>query len=349
MVNTSKRLLELDSLRGIAAIMVVLFHVTGGIYLFQLGMMGVELFFLISGFVIFMTLEKIKSSKDFIISRVIRLYPAYWICVSLTALIIVVSIGAGKGFGFQYLTNMTMFQIYFRQGDIDGSYWTLSIEMMFYIFMLVIYNIKSLHRLELIGSIALFPILLYGAYFSYHVPLLENRVFRFVGLVNFFPLFLSGIVYYNLKFHSKTVVRLIILLACYLVQLTLFHTVYFRVLSNISMWEYSSVLALFYGIFLLYVYDKLKFIVNPVTVFLGNISYPLYLIHQYVSTHILMPFFLSHINFWPAVLIDLLIVIVIAYVINNYIEKPISKLMRNKLLTPASKRQPLKSLLNEPM
>jgi peptidoglycan/LPS O-acetylase OafA/YrhL len=89
-IDRPRRLLELDALRGIAAIAVVCFHL-GLSYqeeshkIFNLGVTGVDLFFIISGFVILMTLEKTKNWQDFIISRASRLYPVYWVCVSLTA------------------------------------------------------------------------------------------------------------------------------------------------------------------------------------------------------------------------------------------------------------------------
>ena len=67
------RLLELDALRGIAALMVVLFHFTmdrpemnlG----FKYGVTGVDFFFIISGFVIFLTLSNTKNWKDFVQKR----------------------------------------------------------------------------------------------------------------------------------------------------------------------------------------------------------------------------------------------------------------------------------------
>ena len=78
------RLTELDSLRGIAAMAVVLFHYTTRftelyghtappVFSVPLGHLGVNLFFMISGFVIFMTLERTLTSRDFIISRFSRL------------------------------------------------------------------------------------------------------------------------------------------------------------------------------------------------------------------------------------------------------------------------------------
>ena len=88
------RLLELDALRGIAALMVVLFHFTMDrpemYYGFKYGVTGVDFFFIISGFVIFLTLSSTKNWKDFVVSRFSRLYPTYWTVVTFTALMTVV-------------------------------------------------------------------------------------------------------------------------------------------------------------------------------------------------------------------------------------------------------------------
>src|SRR4051812_39368993 len=89
---TTKRYEELDALRGIASLMVVFFHYTMGRPQadvgFVLGTTGVDLFFIISGFVIFMSLNKITRSTDFIINRVSRLYPTYWTAVTFTFVIL---------------------------------------------------------------------------------------------------------------------------------------------------------------------------------------------------------------------------------------------------------------------
>src|ERR1043165_7322111 len=81
------RLTELDVLRGMAAVWVLsfhypnyydrLFHPNKSVPLFQSGAHAVNLFFIISGFVIYMTLAKTKKPMDFVVSRFSRLYPAY--------------------------------------------------------------------------------------------------------------------------------------------------------------------------------------------------------------------------------------------------------------------------------
>ena len=91
----SDRLVEIDALRGVAALAVVLFHYTTRFTeLFKPGTLptisfpgghyGVNLFFIISGFVIFMTLEKTARPLDFVVSRFSRLFPAYWAAIFLT-------------------------------------------------------------------------------------------------------------------------------------------------------------------------------------------------------------------------------------------------------------------------
>ena len=120
--KTSLRVNELDLLRFIAAFMVVMFHygfrghAADGYSLLSLptyatvskyGYLGVELFFMISGFVILMTASS-GSLKKFVISRIVRLYPAFWACCTITfiAILIVGDKRFTATFG-QYLINLT--------------------------------------------------------------------------------------------------------------------------------------------------------------------------------------------------------------------------------------------------
>src|SRR5579863_10236295 len=85
-MRDTKRFRELDALRGIAALWVVLYHYLTrydeiyqgaepsllGHFVFPNGLYAVHLFFTISGFVIFMTLRHCNGASDFIISRFSR-------------------------------------------------------------------------------------------------------------------------------------------------------------------------------------------------------------------------------------------------------------------------------------
>jgi len=145
------RLVALDGLRFLAALGVVWFH-----YLWhsvpewgarfgvahdaaQYGYLGVNLFFLISGFVICMSTWG-RSLGEFFVSRVVRLYPAYWVGIALTTLVVSLA-GSADLRGEQVLVNLTMLQHAFGFPDVDPSYWTLWRELSFYvIFALVVWR-----------------------------------------------------------------------------------------------------------------------------------------------------------------------------------------------------------------
>ena len=86
--SSSARLSQLDAIRGVAALMVVLYHYTmqyqkflgvdyGVSFAFPWGWLGVHFFFMMSGFVIFMTLCRTATGADFLVSRFSRLFPTY--------------------------------------------------------------------------------------------------------------------------------------------------------------------------------------------------------------------------------------------------------------------------------
>ncbi|THE07586.1 acyltransferase [Microbacterium oleivorans] len=99
------------------------------------GFMGVQLFFLISGFVILMSVEG-RSVGEFVAARISRLFPAYWAAVILTAILIEFIAGdqLGKSVTLvQVLTNLTMLQQWTGVPHVDGVYWTLAVELLFYL------------------------------------------------------------------------------------------------------------------------------------------------------------------------------------------------------------------------
>ncbi len=167
--NKNSRLVEIDALRGLAALAVVLFHYTSRFhelfevsslptFSFPYGHYGVNLFFIISGFVIFMTLEKTSRPMDFVVSRFSRLFPAYWVAIILTFSIThalglpgkLVDLGAALG-------NLFMIQGIFHIPHVDGVYWTLEVELLFYCGMFFLYRIQRLDLIHwaLLGLLAL--------------------------------------------------------------------------------------------------------------------------------------------------------------------------------------------------
>ena len=138
----------IDTIRGVAACLVLLQH-----SLYQSGLLGVEgeftgfipnwlelgetgvvAFFLVSGFVIPLSLEKTRHFGLFWIHRVLRIYPLYVLVFVIT---IVVTRGGDvhsiKGWIFNCLAHAFFLQEYLAQENFVGGSWTLSLEMVWYI------------------------------------------------------------------------------------------------------------------------------------------------------------------------------------------------------------------------
>jgi peptidoglycan/LPS O-acetylase OafA/YrhL len=146
------RLHEVDLLRICAAFAVMAYHYLFSSYadgtsamhfphvdvVARYGYLGVDLFFTISGFVVLLSAWD-RSPRSFVISRALRLYPAYWVAVSLTAF---VSVAFSQGrFPVslpQYLANLTMFNSLPNVQNVDVVYWTLWAEVRFYAMILVV-------------------------------------------------------------------------------------------------------------------------------------------------------------------------------------------------------------------
>ncbi|GGQ59223.1 acyltransferase family protein [Streptomyces asoensis] len=149
--RTEGRLRALDGLRLLAALMVCFYHYAGKngevaqswqqspalrfptlSQFATYGSLGVQFFFLISGFVICMSSWG-RSIGDFFRSRVARLYPAYWAAIVLvTAAGIALPVVAGPLRPDEILTNLTMLQQPMGVPRVLGVDWTLWVEVRFY-------------------------------------------------------------------------------------------------------------------------------------------------------------------------------------------------------------------------
>ena len=146
------RLYEIDLLRITAALAVVFYHYTFSGYAGHLtsiafpalstvtryGYLGVDMFFVISGFVVLVSAWD-RRPRQFVISRIVRLYPAYWVAVTVTAIVeVTLSHGLFKVTPVQYAANLTMFNSLPNIANVDVVYWTLWAEIRFYALVLVL-------------------------------------------------------------------------------------------------------------------------------------------------------------------------------------------------------------------
>ena len=329
-MNSKVRFLELDAIRGLAAIAVVLYHYTfrypklyaddfETYYKFAYGNLGVELFFILSGFVIFMSLQKVKSPFEFLTKRFIRLYPTYWIAMIFTFLMVTIFGLAGKEVTInEFLINITMLQYGLQIPSVDGVYWSLFHELMFYFLMAASFRfIKSKY---FILFTLLWLSMSLGNYY-YHlkgINLLLN--------LEYAPLFLGGIYFYKLTVDEKSRVNIIFPIICYFVYFIIIEANVDRVFTE------RLIILGFFGLFYLNAFNALKFIAIKPLIFLGNISYALYLVHQnlgYILLNELYAYFGRH---QILIFIPIALSIVVAYFITEYLEKPIGKKLRKKAI-----------------
>ena len=158
--SKGQRYAYLDVVRGIAATLVVATHVfelgipnyrrIAGDY-FNIGLLGVLLFFIVSGTVISSSIERSPSLGVFWRQRFWRLFPAYWVSLVATALVFIIFpselnyliYGHIKDhFWTSFAANHTMLQGFVGFDHFVPAYWTLGFEMMFYFALSALFAIK---------------------------------------------------------------------------------------------------------------------------------------------------------------------------------------------------------------
>lgn len=324
--HINNRLYALDWLRVIAAIAVVLFHYipllnqdTLPIWLapFQYGYFGVEIFFMISGFVILMSAEG-ASTWSFFTSRVTRIYPALWICASITAIsALLIANDKYEVSIAQYLANLTLLHRQFSQSHLDGVYWTLTIELRFYLLIGVFIWLKKLDKLPIFLNLWLLVC-------AFSLATKENPS----KLLYWGSYFISGAYFYYIYKHGLALKRLVplgIALCCSLYQ------AYDYTKGDLSQSTAMAIIFMAYCLFaaiVLYTSSwQPNLIFAKITVIGGAMTYPLYLVHQNAGIVFfnLLPDSASSFSKLGVVLMSMLL---LAFIIAHYLEKPLSKKMK---------------------
>ncbi|MEU8664820.1 acyltransferase family protein [Actinoplanes philippinensis] len=164
--RAGRRLAALDLFRFVAALGVALFHlvavagtgniriwgsapeaVFGGFYrVAAYGWVGVPFFFMISGFVICMTAWD-RTPGQYLRSRFVRLFPVLWVCMTITTLVAVAYPRVFTPVPFRaFLANMFLLADPLGEPRVDDVYWTLWLELKFYLLFLVVVWIGVTYR-----------------------------------------------------------------------------------------------------------------------------------------------------------------------------------------------------------
>ena len=283
-----KRIDFLDGLRGVAIILVVLFHAYSrwtsvvpygdkfaSFPVFKNGYLGVQLFFLISGFVILMSLEKNTSMPTFLYKRWLRLFPGMLIATILvfSTAFLLYERPMGKpdlptvipGLFFidpLWIKAITGYTIQ----PLEGAFWSLFVEVKFYL----IFGLLYFYLDEFKAIVILTLLYLSSVYLNTHQDSYLWPVSDFLSL-EYYGWFAGGCAAY---LFFKTREHKYFLFAVIITALEL----YMMKAGNRTLAFGICLAALFY---VPIYFERFRVLfTHPILLFFGFISYPLYLIHE---------------------------------------------------------------------
>jgi peptidoglycan/LPS O-acetylase OafA/YrhL len=327
------RFYALDGLRFLAVLLVAAFHycfVAGrdgfsavSIYpeVTQYMYLGVSLFFILSGFVIPYSGNN-KSFKAFLILRGIRLYPAFWFCMLVT-FISATLLFADPRFTATWrdvIFNTTMLPGFFGARMVDGVYWTLLVEIKFYVLFGLFLLVKRWVKFEW----WLLAWMLVYAINQYIVPVPLSPLIAFHES----PLFMIGILLYMMVSEGIGLTRLIALVAAlylaYGYELS-------QATANAKNFGSAFEMKYIFPVVLLFclgVWLAAKISVPKWVRKLGDLTYPFYLLHDYLGLILISLFaiFLSPIG---SITLVFILMMLFAYGVNLYVEVPAQKSVKN--------------------
>jgi peptidoglycan/LPS O-acetylase OafA/YrhL len=343
----------IDGLRGLAAISVVLFHLSGNLkaelaelfpdfvnLVISYGYLGVPVFFVISGFVISLSIGSKSITKgyfgSFVLRRSIRLDPTYWVSILIALLLLLFKeYYTGEVINFPSITNI-LFHMFYLQDvfaispQISVIYWTLCLEVQLYLFyILSLWLAQKISTFNFSNSNQLhhFIILFLGV----GSLLADYNLIR----IPISGLFISSWHYFLMGVLVSNAVRKLpnagyILLFWLTLEIMFQSTVFIKAYSIAGILSCAT-------IYILWRNEMLnKVLTSTPFQFLGKISYTLYLLHPDIGWKVIsVGKSLFHGNLTPVIagmlfLLGITVSIFAAYILHLVVEKP-TLILCNKL------------------
>jgi exopolysaccharide production protein ExoZ len=317
---------SIQLLRGIAALYVFLFHInnvfyegtaSGAGYLFSKGYTGVDIFFVISGFVISLSISKATSSKDlfkFLIDRLIRIYPTYWFIASVFLLFGACHASYDSSYIIKSYLLIPSYELLCTVQS-----WTLCYELYFYLLAsLLIISKKFRYIFFLLGTCSILSAVM--PYFSLNVHLPERS---FYG-VHFMEFALGMIAF---RYHHKLSAKagFLLIAAALLIHIFPFQEGQLYRLLQIAIPSFFIII----GVTAIEV--KRKITIPKILLLTGNSSYVLYLINTglcYILVEF-MPLFAGY--KLPVLFIFAVLTTGLSVVLHYYLEAPVIRFLKLRL------------------
>ncbi|WP_260080428.1 acyltransferase family protein [Phaeobacter inhibens] len=296
---TGRRLAEVDGLRAVAVLAVVLYHYFQAypqyspygaalLPLAKYGDLGVELFFVISGFVITLSLSERPGPLRFALKRLARLWPALVVC-SLITFVFVHSVGSDftqdirgdlSGFAASWTFTSQRFwhSVFGFDGYVDVVYWTLAIEVRFYLLAAVICWLVPKGRFGRVAPLVLLIMQSIFAVVEFAVAGLVPQVVIETLFLAYAHLFAAGITFAAIYSGARGKRQGALVFWA-------FSVAFYRAEDN---WEVTFLVLIFLAV----AACALRLRVAQVLAWrplagLGLISYPVYLLHNYIGVTLL--------------------------------------------------------------
>jgi len=334
----SERYSNIDQLRFIAALSVALTHLIifnkgYSLNLEIISSISVEVFFIISGFVLapqilnILENNKLYNYKIFLIRRWYRTIPLYVLSLLLTSLVL------NEILTFDFLKYLLFFQNFhkiFVENDYFSISWSLSVEEWFYIifplFLLIVSSFIKIKKKNILFASIFFILIIFFIRFFFAESDDWGSGVRRVVLYR-----LDAIVFGFILFFFKDKVKPILfykislLLIFFLLSITIFKILEINALKNLNFYKISFhfIVAMWGSSMVLLFYLLDKNIKNKkivfLNIFLGKISYSIYLFHLLII-YIISPLSVSLIL---TIVIFFILQILISTLLYYYFEEPI--------------------------
>lgn len=325
---------SLNALRGIAALIVAIDHLilmTSGcapgsaLFYFAtfLGSFGVGCFFLLSGFVIYLSLEK-TSSLEFLWHRILRVYPVIVVAVAirLASQVMMGQRELDLATLKLFLLNVSLFGNLFIHvpENIEPIVWTLSIEVKFYLIMAIVFSLSRMPiRVPLVPMLFAVGAAL-GLAGLFAPPVSGPASADWAIAISSLPVLFIGTaasLYYKMAISPNLFIGMCVVLLLSLSFAPITDNISFA--KNFTAWILAAALfwACLYSPWLQAALDKRWLML------LAAISYPLYAIHLAVIEALI---YLNH-GSGPSALFlrGMIIALLAAYCLHRLIEDPIQQ------------------------
>ncbi|OLE20151.1 MAG: hypothetical protein AUG49_25875 [Catenulispora sp. 13_1_20CM_3_70_7] len=350
-----QRLYALDLLRFIAAALVVSRHwlAVGSLYLggpriypygvthlkqiapegvvhfATYGDLGVELFFLISGFVICMSSWG-RTVGQFAASRIARLFPAYWFAVLATVFVLLafpsLHFHRRPGLIHQVLMNLTMTQSFYGVQDVDPVYWTLAAELRFYMIFAIVVAFGVTYR-----RVMYFCWL--WAFLAMFGQMSGNGTLNAVVQPQYAPFFIAGVAFFLMWRFGPTLLLWGLVAVSFLTAQSLLvpdPAAFPEVGWAYPRWPMLVACAVFFTLMALVALHKLEWVRWRALATVGALTYPLYLLHQVIG-FTLIAYLHRHLSFWPTVGLAAVAILLLCHLVQRFVERPLQRLLKNGL------------------